>query len=87
MFLGLSGLSHIVWDSSSKKWEMKLQAENGNETIGKFTGTKKIPLGVQTWSMKINCSQKSDVNTDLKLSKVSSKSEYSKKVSSSLDQC
>jgi hypothetical protein len=87
MFLGLSGLSNIVLDSSSKNWEMKLQAENGNGTIGKFTGTKMIPLGVQTWSMKINCSQKSDVNIDLKLSKVSSKSEYSKKVSSSLDQC
>ena len=87
MFLGLSGLSNIVWDSSSKNWEMKLQTENGNGTIGKFTGTKKIPLGVQTWSMKINCSQTSDHNIDLKLSKVSSKSEYSKKVSSSLDQC
>ncbi len=77
MFLGLSGLSNIVWDSSSKNWEIKLQAENGNGTKGKFTGTKKIPLGVQTWSMKMNCSQKSDINTDLKLSKVSSKSEYS----------
>ena len=62
-FQGVSGLSNIVYNKSSKIWNLK--SEKDDSLIGSYNGSFMFPFGKQEWSMKNHHALK-----HLKLSKV-----------------
>ncbi len=74
-FRGLLGRTNITLNKTTQEWEI-LSHTSTEHPFGSYNGSKPFPLGLQSWSMTVDCGiKKARKETKLKLSKVLKKCE------------
>jgi hypothetical protein len=73
--IGLSGLTNIIFNSSTKSWNIISLVEvdgKNNEILGSYDGPDEFPIGSRQWNLNGVCESKTEENkmTLLKLTKV-----------------
>jgi hypothetical protein len=69
-FRGLLGRTNITLNKTTQVWEI-LSHTSAEHLFGSYNGSKHFPLGLQSWSMLVDCNvKKASKEMKLKLSKV-----------------
>jgi len=72
-FRGLLGRTNITLNKTNQVWEI-LSHTSTEHPLGSYNGSKLFPLGLQSWSMTVDCGiKKASKEMKLKLSKVLNK--------------
>ncbi len=56
---GLSGLTNIIFDSSTKDWKI-ISLDKSKSILGYYNGVDEWPIGLKEWYLNGSCSSKTD---------------------------